>query len=99
MNLRSSSRPFALGSLILLLACALLAGTGVGAMAISPAQVAAILAKWAGILLPVEFNMGQEAVLLSIRLPRVLLGALVGGSLAIAGGAMQGLFRLIQIGP
>lgn len=28
-----------------------------------------------------------------IRLPRVLLGLLVGGALAVAGGAMQGLFR------
>ncbi|HEX2612308.1 MAG TPA: iron chelate uptake ABC transporter family permease subunit, partial [Fibrobacteria bacterium] len=93
MNLRASSPAFAVGFLILLLAGALLTGAGIGAMSISPAQVAAILAKAVGIHLPMEFGAGQEAVLLSIRLPRVLLGALVGGSLAIAGGAMQGLFR------
>ncbi len=35
----------------------------------------------------------QIAVLWELRLPRVVLGALVGGSLAIAGGAYQGVFR------
>ena len=35
----------------------------------------------------------QSAVLLSIRLPRVLLAAVVGASLAVSGAAMQGLFR------
>ena len=35
----------------------------------------------------------QEAVLASIRLPRVLLAVIVGGALAVSGAAMQGLFR------
>lgn len=35
----------------------------------------------------------QEAVLWQIRLPRMVLGALVGGTLAIAGAAYQGVFR------
>ncbi|BBX27719.1 FecCD family ABC transporter permease [Mycolicibacterium alvei] len=35
----------------------------------------------------------QHAVLWQIRLPRVVLGALVGGTLAIAGAAYQGVFR------
>ncbi len=35
----------------------------------------------------------QHAVLWQIRLPRVMLGALVGGTLAIAGAAYQGVFR------
>ncbi len=35
----------------------------------------------------------QAAVLWELRLPRVVLGALVGGALAIAGGAYQGVFR------
>jgi iron complex transport system permease protein len=33
------------------------------------------------------------SVILYIRLPRVILGALVGGSLAVSGAAFQGLFR------
>ena len=35
----------------------------------------------------------QEAVLSSIRLPRILLAVIVGASLAVSGAAMQGLFR------
>ena len=35
----------------------------------------------------------QEIILWQIRLPRVLLGLLVGGGLAVSGVAMQGLFR------
>lgn len=35
----------------------------------------------------------QAAVLWQLRLPRVVLGSIVGGALAIAGGAYQGVFR------
>jgi iron complex transport system permease protein len=35
----------------------------------------------------------QQAILLQLRLPRVALGALVGGMLALAGAAYQGVFR------
>jgi iron complex transport system permease protein len=36
---------------------------------------------------------GQLAILWSLRFPRVVLAALVGGLLAVAGGAYQGVFR------
>lgn len=35
----------------------------------------------------------QQIILLQVRLPRVLVGALVGGGLALAGAVMQGVFR------
>src|SRR4051812_8783749 len=35
----------------------------------------------------------QRAVFIQLRLPRVLMAALVGGSLAAAGAALQALFR------
>jgi len=35
----------------------------------------------------------QSAILTEIRLPRVILGMIVGGTLAVAGGAYQGVFR------
>ncbi len=35
----------------------------------------------------------QEVIIMSIRLPRVLLAALIGGGLAIAGASLQALFR------
>jgi len=44
-------------------------------------------------LLTGTLTQQQEIVLYSIRLPRVLLAALVGASLAVSGAAMQGLFR------
>ncbi len=40
-----------------------------------------------------DITTQQQAVLLSIRLPRVLLAAIVGVGLATSGAAMQGLFR------
>jgi len=40
-----------------------------------------------------EVDPAYEAIILKVRLPRVLLGGLVGASLAVAGAGMQGLFR------
>ncbi|MDO9556874.1 MAG: iron ABC transporter permease [Coriobacteriia bacterium] len=40
-----------------------------------------------------SWSVEQEIVVMSLRLPRVLLAFLVGGSLAVVGAAMQGLFR------
>jgi len=40
-----------------------------------------------------EINATHFSVIFYVRLPRVLLGALVGGSLAVSGAAFQGLFR------
>lgn len=89
---RDQRRAAFVGLAVLLVAIAILA-SGVGAMKIGPLQVLAILLRRAGAEIPVPFDAAQEAVLLSIRLPRVLLGLLVGGGLAVAGAAMQGLFR------
>lgn len=46
-----------------------------------------------GTLLSGDLSESQEAVLSSIRFPRVLLTVIVGASLAVSGAAMQGLFR------
>ncbi len=66
---------------------------GIGAVSISPGQFIAIIAERVGLSLPWAFDARQEHVLLAIRLPRVLLGAVVGGGLAVSGCLMQGLFR------
>jgi iron complex transport system permease protein len=58
---------------------------GIGPMALSSSQV--IEAVWA------PSADAASSVVWSIRLPRVLLGVLVGGGLAVAGAALQGLFR------
>ncbi len=66
---------------------------GIGAVPISPAQTLAILFDQIGIHLPIAFDATQVAVLLAVRLPRVLASLLVGGALATAGVALQAIFR------
>lgn len=65
---------------------------GTGAVAISPAQVLAILLGQAGMDAG-DYSEQQETVLTAIRVPRVLATALVGAAWATAGVAMQGLYR------
>ncbi|QDQ99400.1 iron ABC transporter permease [Tomitella fengzijianii] len=68
--------------------------TLVGASGLSPG---AVLAELADALPLVHVDSGlsaqQHAILWQIRLPRVVLGALVGATLAVAGAAYQGVFR------
>ena len=66
---------------------------GVGAVAIAPPEIVAILAGRIGITLPWTYSEQQETVLTAIRVPRVLASALVGAAWACAGVAMQGLYR------
>lgn len=81
-----------LGGLSLLLLLCALAGLSYGAFAIGPAQALRIvvqsLAGRAG-----EIDPTQQAVLTVIRAPRVVLGLISGAALAVAGAALQGLFR------
>ncbi len=82
--------------LMILFVLLLLSGivaVGTGMVHIAPAQVIAILAQQVGLSLPWEYGSQHEAVLMTIRLPRVLLAVLVGAGLAVSGAAMQGLFR------
>ncbi len=79
--------------LVAALALLILAGIGTGAVSLSPGQVLAVLAQPLGITLPWDFDVQQQAVVLAIRLPRVILAGLIGAVLAMAGAAMQGLFR------
>jgi iron complex transport system permease protein len=80
-------------ALTVLLALALLANVGIGAVRIEPQQVFGILVSHVGIDLGIEFTAQQDAVLWNIRLPRVLLAAAGGAGLAAAGAAIQATFR------
>lgn len=77
---------------VLLVAAAALSLT-VGAVHISPGAVFGIVLDHLGIDSGFQFTAGQDEVLWSIRLPRVVLGAVVGAGLGVAGGALQGIFR------
>jgi iron complex transport system permease protein len=75
---------------------ALLAGVSIGAVALPPAGVLSTLLDrvGAGRLGPgAPLPVLQADILLDYRLPRVVLAALVGGMLAIAGASYQGVFR------
>ncbi|HEY8352489.1 MAG TPA: iron ABC transporter permease [Sphingomonadales bacterium] len=76
---RASAVPLVMLPLVMLLALM------VGSVAVAPRDLLAAL-----------LGAGDErlrAVIMEIRLPRLLLGALVGGSLGLAGAALQGLLR------
>jgi iron complex transport system permease protein len=82
-----------LGSLSALLVVVVLVSAGSGAVTVPPANVAAVLFAQIGIDLPWGFEPQHELVVMSLRLPRIILGTLVGASLALSGAALQGLFR------
>ncbi|MGR8918687.1 MAG: FecCD family ABC transporter permease [Gammaproteobacteria bacterium] len=88
----SAARRLAPAQLLWLLAAALpvalLAALLAGPVGISPARLLEVASA------PRADGNAQEALILSaIRLPRLLLAALVGVVLAVSGAAMQGLFR------
>jgi ABC-type Fe3+-siderophore transport system permease subunit len=87
----------ALGAAALVLVLTLLAGVWVGALPLPPGAVVATLLDRLlsplGIAVPGGLDGTEAAVLLELRLPRVLLAALVGAGLATSGAAYQGVFR------
>jgi len=76
-----------------LLGAAMLAGVLLGPARVSPEGLVATIADLLGLApLPAE-HARDAAVLGVVRAPRVLMAALVGAGLGVAGAAMQGLFR------
>ena len=76
-----------------LVAVGLLSATS-GAAGLPVSGVLAALFDWVPLLgLDSALSDQQESILFQIRLPRLVLGMLVGGSLAMAGAAYQGVFR------
>lgn len=83
--------PTLVGLGLLLVAVALLS-LGAGAIAIAPVRVIAVLQN--AVLGTADPALARDSVIvLNIRLPRTLLGLLVGAGLAVSGALMQGLFR------
>lgn len=88
-----------------LAAAAAIASLGMGAVVIRFGDVLAVLGDHAG--LPVtEPEFTADAVVWNIRMPRVLMAAVVGAGLAVAGAVLQGMYRnpladpqLLAIGP
>jgi iron complex transport system permease protein len=84
--------PLALAALCVILGGAMLLGVAVGETPIPVSRVIAIIAST---VLPVtlDWTAAEETIVLLIRLPRVILAALVGAALAACGAVLQSLFR------
>ncbi|GID95631.1 ABC transporter permease [Amorphoplanes digitatis] len=73
---------------------ALVAGIAFGPVSLPPAGVAAeLLNLLPGVRIDSGLNAREVAIITELRLPRVVLGLLVGAMLALAGAAYQGVFR------
>lgn len=72
---------------------------GTGAVGIGPVTVGRILAHQLFGLGEVSWTPPQEAIVWQVRLPRVLLGMLVGAGLAVCGVALQAMVRNVLADP
>ena len=81
--------PLKTAGLVLLLLSAVVLGTGLGSVTVPPGEVLGAL--WRGVT--GQALAGNDVIVWQIRLPRVVMGVLVGASLSVCGGAFQGVFR------
>jgi iron complex transport system permease protein len=82
----------ALGGLAVLVA-ALAAGVLIGPAGLPASRALAALFDWVPGVEGAGISQAHHSILFSWRLPRVVLGALVGACLAMSGAAYQGVFR------
>ena len=87
--------PIVYGLLIVLLLVSVIVATTLGSVSIPLPTVVTILLDNMGVsaAASVPHQTAYEAILWHLRLPRIILAALVGGALALAGAVLQGLFR------
>jgi iron complex transport system permease protein len=75
-------------------AVAVVLGLAIGPVALNPLGVAAeVLNLLPGVSIHSGLTPQEGAIVTQLRLPRVVLGLLVGSMLALAGGCYQGVFR------
>src|SRR5690625_582090 len=91
---RSSLKKVIFPLLMIALILAVITGVSIGTITIPFQKTATILLHRMNIHLDLGSYTNQEWVVITeIRLPRVIVAGLVGAALAVAGVAMQGLFR------
>ena len=78
--------------LLLLLLAALVVNLAVGSVHMSPGEIWELLLKGSG-------ASTESLILFSIRMPRMLLAAILGGALAVSGFLLQSFFRNPIAGP
>jgi iron complex transport system permease protein len=85
--------PLWAGAAVAFLLVSLVIGVLAGPVELAPGDVVRSLLARAGIVDASPLGPVEETILWDLRVPRVLLAALVGGMLALAGGAYQGVFH------
>ncbi|GAB6931139.1 iron ABC transporter permease [Paenibacillus sp. JCM 10914] len=93
VSTRRSKSLIALLSLCFLLIAAIIIACSVGPVPIPFSRTTAILFEKLGMYIPIAYSEREWLVVSQVRLPRVLVGALVGLALGISGAVMQGVFR------
>ncbi|MGD9797272.1 MAG: FecCD family ABC transporter permease [Acidimicrobiia bacterium] len=72
---------------------AALANAAIGAVRVPPERVLAVVADHLGIRIGSPVTPAEDAVVWTIRLPRLVLATTVGAALAASGALLQGVFR------
>lgn len=89
---RTGLRRLAIPVAALALLGAIVLSFGVGPLKVPPGDVLHAIGVQLGIADPAGISQRDLSVVWNLRIPRALLGALVGASLALAGASLQGLF-------
>lgn len=86
--------PLLAGGLLALLVLAMMLAVSIGAVAIPVDLVwSVILSHVAPGSVEITWSPGRDSIVWDVRLPRVILGAMVGASLALVGAALQSVTR------
>ncbi len=82
------------------LVATVIVAVGLGPVSINPATVARIIVHHlTGSSSPVDWTYAEDAIVWKVRVPRVLLGALVGAGLAVSGVVLQAMVRNVLAEP
>lgn len=93
LTLRSGKDFTIIACLSLFLLLTIIFSLSVGAVSIPFLDVTVLLLQKLGLFSSVETDVMHGVVMNSIRLPRIIMTALIGAVLGISGAALQGLFR------
>jgi iron complex transport system permease protein len=89
-----------IGTLCVLLIVTIVLAVGLGPVAIAPGMVAQIIThNLLGTPGAASWSFAEDNIVWLVRMPRVLLGAVVGAALAVCGVALQALVRNILADP
>jgi len=77
---------------MILIICTLVS-VSLGTVRVPPGDVCGIIARHLGLVSRGDWSPTHDTIVWTVRMPRVIVGAAVGGGLAVAGCLMQGLFH------